>query len=50
LVDDGGAIDMLKVTNRYDEIYLFLVHNVLKVQVVEHYFIEYRDKGEGKDD
>jgi len=26
LVDDGGAIDMLKVANRYFEVHLFLVH------------------------
>jgi len=28
LVDDGGAINMLKVANRYNEVNLFLVHNV----------------------
>jgi len=30
LVNDGGAIDMLKLANRYDEIHLFLVNNVLE--------------------
>ena len=32
LVDDGGAINMLKVANTYFEVHLFLVHVVYQRQ------------------
>ena len=34
LVDDGGAIEMLKIENTYVEVYLFLLHVVSKAEVM----------------
>ena len=34
MVDDGGAIDMLKVANTYFEVHLFLVQVVSKAEVM----------------
>ena len=34
LVDDGGAIEMLKIENTHGEVHLFLVHVVLEAEVL----------------
>jgi len=34
LVDDGGAIEMLKIANTHGEVHLFLVHVVSDAEVM----------------